>query len=81
MKKLLWYNPLMYLLFTLLVFTSCDNDDSNIQSVTKELLATASTDKTVANAVERLNNRPRKCLKYQTPHEVFFERLTVALEM
>jgi len=52
MKKLLWYNPLMYLLFTLLVFTSCDNDDSNIQSVTKELLATASTDKTVANGAE-----------------------------
>ena len=58
MKKLflrynpLRYNPLVYLLFTLLgflVFTSCDKDDENIQSVTKELLATASSETTVAD--------------------------------
>ncbi|HEY5687761.1 MAG TPA: PKD domain-containing protein [Yeosuana sp.] len=53
MKKLLLrYNPLVYLLFTLLgflVFTSCDKDDENIQSVKKELLATASSETTVAD--------------------------------
>jgi len=52
MKKLLRYYPLKYLLFTLLgllVFTSCDNDDENIQGVTKELLATASSETTVAD--------------------------------
>lgn len=52
MKKLLRYNPLRYLLFTLLgllVFTSCNNDDTNIQGVTKELLATASSETTVAD--------------------------------
>ena len=50
MKKLLLrYNPLVCLLFTLLVFTSCDNDDSNIDSVTKELMATASSETTVAD--------------------------------
>lgn len=55
MEKLLWYNPLRYLLFTLLglfVFTSCDEDDANIQGRTKEFLATVSTDKTVANGAE-----------------------------
>lgn len=31
------------------------------------------TEKDVANAVEKLNNRPRKCLNYQTPHEVFWK--------
>ena len=30
-------------------------------------------------AMERLNNRPRKCLGYQTPNEVFSKGLTVAL--
>ena len=35
----------------------------------------------VAKVVEKLNNRPRKCLKYQTPHEVFFKQPTVALRM
>lgn len=55
MEKLLWYNPLRYLLFTLLglfVFTACDEDDANIQGRTKEFLATVSTDKTVANGAE-----------------------------
>ena len=36
---------------------------------------------TIANVVEKLNNRPRKCLKYQTPQEVFFEKPPVALRM
>jgi len=27
----------------------------------------------VASAVRKLNNRPRKCLSYRTPHEVLFE--------
>jgi len=39
------------------------------------------TNKAVANAVDKLNNRPRKCLRYQTPHEVFFEQPSVALRM
>ena len=29
------------------------------------------SEKEVAFVVHRLNNRPRKCLSYQTPHEVF----------
>lgn len=52
MKKLLRYNPIRYLLFTLFglfVFTSCDNDDENNQIVTKELMATASSQTTVAD--------------------------------
>lgn len=52
MKKLLIYNPLSYLLYTLiglLVFTSCDLNDEDIQNVTKELLATASSEATVAD--------------------------------
>jgi PKD repeat protein len=52
MKKLLRYNQIRYLLFTLLgllIFTSCDNDDDSNQSVTKELLATASSETTVAD--------------------------------
>jgi len=52
MKKLLWCNPLRYWLFTLLgllVFMSCDKDDTNVDSVTKELLATASSETTVAD--------------------------------
>ncbi len=52
MKKLLRYNLIRFLLFTLLgllVFTSCDNDDENNQRVTKELLATVSSETTVAD--------------------------------
>jgi PKD repeat protein len=52
MKKLLRYNQLRYLLFPLLgllIFTSCDEDDENIQSLKKELLATASSETTVAD--------------------------------
>ncbi|TVT50717.1 MAG: IS30 family transposase [Sedimenticola thiotaurini] len=30
------------------------------------------TDEMLASAVEKLNNRPRKCLGYRTPNEVFF---------
>jgi len=52
MKKLLMYNLIRQLLFTLLgllLFTSCDEDDVNNQSVIKELLATASSETTVAD--------------------------------
>jgi len=31
--------------------------------------------------VQRLNNRPRKRLGYQTPHEVFHQQLNVAPHM
>ncbi|APG26339.1 transposase [Syntrophotalea acetylenica] len=33
----------------------------------------------VADAVKRLNNRPRKCLGYRTPHEVFWPMARGAL--
>lgn len=37
------------------------------------------TDGEVQFAMERLNNRPRKCLGYRTPNEVFFSKSSVAL--
>ncbi len=37
------------------------------------------TEKMVVEAPERLNNRPRKCLGYQTPAEVFNLALSGAL--
>jgi transposase, IS30 family len=37
------------------------------------------SDAKLAKAVERLNHRPRKCLGYRTPHEVFFEACNGAL--
>ena len=37
------------------------------------------TEKMISNATERLNNRPRKCLNYQTPAEVFSQALRGAL--
>ena len=36
------------------------------------------TEKMVSDAAEQLNNRPRKCLHYQTPAEVFNQALTSA---
>lgn len=42
----------------------------NWRAVTKEMLATV---------VEKLNNRPRKCLNYQTPNEVFLKHVGGAL--
>jgi IS30 family transposase len=36
-------------------------------------------EKEVAFIVKKLNNRPRKCLNYQTPHEVFHQALRGAL--
>lgn len=36
-------------------------------------------DEQLASIIKRLNNRPRKCLGYQTPHEVFFGSLNGAL--
>lgn len=37
------------------------------------------SEKSLARAVERLNNRPRKCLGYRTPQEVFDEARSGAL--
>lgn len=37
------------------------------------------SDEQLALVVKRLNNRPRKCLNYLTPHEVFFGSLCGAL--
>jgi IS30 family transposase len=37
------------------------------------------SEKEVAIVVKKLNNRPRKCLNYQTPHEVFCQTLSGAL--
>jgi len=37
------------------------------------------SEKEVAIVVKKLNNRPRKCLNYQTPHEVFSQALSGAL--
>jgi IS30 family transposase len=39
------------------------------------------TEKSLADAVKKLNNRPRKCLNYQIPHEVFFNAKRGALAM
>jgi IS30 family transposase len=33
------------------------------------------TDDEIALAQHRLNHRPRKCLGYKTPHQVFWEQL------
>ena len=38
------------------------------------------TDNEIQIVMHRLNNRPRKCLGYLTPNEVFFGKSTVALE-
>ena len=38
------------------------------------------TDRQVERVAERLNNRPRKTLGYETPNEVFFRRSLVALQ-
>jgi IS30 family transposase len=37
------------------------------------------TDQEIQSAMNRLNNRPRKCLGYRTPNEVFFGESAVAL--
>lgn len=52
MKKLFRYNPLKYLFFALLglfVCISCEKEDANNEGSKKELLATVSSDKTVAD--------------------------------
>lgn len=41
----------------------------------------AVTQKTLAEAVKKLNHRPRKCLGYRTPHEVFMEACRGAVAM
>lgn len=33
------------------------------------------SDKEIAVAVIKINNKRRKCLNYQTPHEVYFQTL------
>lgn len=37
------------------------------------------SEENVQDAVKRLNSRPRKCLNYQTPHEVFWREVRGAL--
>jgi len=37
------------------------------------------TEVEIQNAMDRLNNRPRKCLGYRTPNQVFFDKAPVAL--
>ena len=37
------------------------------------------SDAKLARAVEKLNHRPRKCLGYRTPHEIFREACDGAL--
>jgi IS30 family transposase len=37
------------------------------------------SEKALAGVVQKLNNRPRKCLGYRTPQEVFDEALSGAL--
>lgn len=37
------------------------------------------SDEQLASVVKKINNRPRKCLNYRTPHEVFFGSLNGAL--
>lgn len=39
------------------------------------------SDEKIQAVVERLNHRPRKCLGYQTPHEVFAQAIRGALAM
>lgn len=36
---------------------------------------------TIQEVVDKLNHRPRKCLNFRTPYEVFFKTKTVALRM
>ena len=43
---------------------------TNLQTVTEEELNLI---------VEKVNHRPRKCLNYQTPHELFFQTSRGAL--
>ena len=38
-------------------------------------------EKTLAETVKKLNHRPRKCLGYRTPHEVFQEAIRGAVAM
>ncbi|MDL2123022.1 MAG: hypothetical protein LWX51_08055 [Deltaproteobacteria bacterium] len=33
------------------------------------------SDKILAIAVKKINHRSRKCLNYQTPHEVYYQAL------
>ncbi len=39
------------------------------------------TEKSLAETVKKLNHRPRKCLGYRTPHEVFMDAKRGAVAM
>ena len=41
----------------------------------------AVTEKSLAEVVKKLNHRPRKCLGYRTPHEVFMDAKRGAIAM
>ncbi|WP_201258042.1 IS30 family transposase [Syntrophotalea acetylenivorans] len=58
------------------------NEDMNgliRQYFPKDCDLRAVTDEEIQFAMERLNNRPRKCLGYRTPNEVFFSKESVSL--
>ena len=39
------------------------------------------TDEALAKVVKKMNHRPRKCLGYRTPHEVFMQACRGAVAM
>ena len=41
----------------------------------KKMLFTSITPNDISPAMDRLNHRPRKCLGFKTPHEVFMMQL------
>jgi IS30 family transposase len=60
---------------------TCENTNGLLrQYLPKKMDFSALTDWQLASYVWQLNNRPRKCLKYRTPAEVFWRR-PVALTM
>jgi IS30 family transposase len=56
----------------------CANDNMNgliRQFFPKKMAFDSITTQEIESATHRLNRRPRKCLGYRTPHEVFMEQL------
>ena len=58
--------------------------NENTNGLLRQYFPKGSNFKNVANedveeAVKRLNNRPRKCLNYRTPHEIFWQEARGAL--
>jgi IS30 family transposase len=41
----------------------------------KKIRFNSITDEDIAFAMDRLNHRPRKCLGFKTPHEIFMKQL------